>query len=65
LHECNQRTVSKRFFRSNLHKGYMEEPGQIGMAEASRDGEPGGHEVIVISTLKLVNEVCSALFVLT
>ena len=43
----------------------MEEPGQIGMAEASRDGEPGGHEVIVNSTLKLVNEVCSALFVLT
>jgi len=30
----------------------MEEPGQIGMAEASRDGESGGHEVIVNSTLK-------------
>ncbi|KAG2617790.1 protein FAR1-RELATED SEQUENCE 5-like [Panicum virgatum] len=30
----------------------MEEPGQIGMAEASRDGEPGGHEVIVNSTLE-------------
>ena len=30
----------------------MEEPGQIGMAEASRVGEPGSHEVIVNSTLK-------------